>query len=127
MDLDRFAVRRPLPDVNQEFLKACGLGREQVIGRTPLELGLFADCRQYARLGTELIAGREVCNQEVDLRVGDGSVRPALLSATLIEIGGRRCALGFAREIGELRRREAEVRDLNRSLREQAMVLESVL
>ena len=57
---------------------------------------------QLARFTATLLKQREVRNFETTFRNVSGSTFPALISAVVLELGGRECALSIARDITDL-------------------------
>ncbi|WP_371361789.1 PAS domain S-box protein [Sporomusa rhizae] len=74
-------------DVNEAFLKACSLKREEVVGRSVLELNLFADAKQQEELQNLLFGQGYISNYELQYRCGD-TVRTGLLACETIEVFG---------------------------------------
>src|SRR6266496_312161 len=73
-------------DVNETFLSILGFEREEVIGHTSLELGIWASRDERARFVSKLIQGSRVENEETRLRDKSGQERVWLSSAELIEL-----------------------------------------
>jgi PAS domain S-box-containing protein len=88
--------------VNDEFLKR-GYTREEVLGKTVVELGLWSSKQDHRRLLVELRAQGFLRNQEVEAKMRDGRVVPCLLSSTIVDLNGEQCVLSVAREITELK------------------------
>jgi len=79
--------------VNDSFLRDSGYGREELLGRSPLDLGLFAGSAEAARI-TEVYRRRgSVHNLEVGLKARTGLISTGLLTVEGIELGGRQCVL----------------------------------
>jgi PAS domain S-box-containing protein len=74
-------------EVNDSFLKIMGYTRASVIGRSSLELNIWANSEDYARALGKLQAKELVRNQEVMLRKRSGEVMTALVSAEMIDFG----------------------------------------
>ena len=91
-------------EVNESFLRFHGLTREQAIGRTPEELGLFVDNAQ--REAMEALMQRQgwVENFEVNARYWDGSTRVGSISAQMMEIGGRPLMMAILRDITDYKK-----------------------
>jgi PAS domain S-box-containing protein len=106
-------------EVNEAHEKTFGLKREEVIGRTPQELGVFQDAVVHERLHRELKEHGLVRGVEIEARTRDGRKLTLLHSAELIELGGRLCVLRVSHDITE--RKQAE--ELNRL---QMQVLEMI-
>lgn len=97
-------------DVNAEFLRISGYERCEIVGRTPLEVGLWQDREQLRRVIRELEARSEIRNFSGDFRMKGGDVVTALFSATLVTIGEQRCVLSFVRDVTEIKRAEEALR-----------------
>lgn len=95
-------------DCNQGFTQLTGYTREDVIGKTSLELNIWADPADRARLVAGLRANGEVVNLEADFRLKNGSVKTGLMSAKIIHINGEECILSITRDISERKQAELE-------------------
>jgi PAS domain S-box-containing protein len=83
-------------EVNETFERTTGWRRDEVIGRTPYELGIWVDPRQRADLVNKLLSGATVRNLGVRVRMKNGDTRTGIGSAELIEIEGEPCVLSVA-------------------------------
>lgn len=106
--------------VNKSFGSVFGYSAAEVIGRTPLEIGIWADESEYARNRQVALAGESIFKREVHLRAKSGEIRVILLSAEMITVGGENCVLSTATDITEQKRFEQEL------LRTQAELEERV-
>jgi PAS domain S-box-containing protein len=119
--LDAVAINR-LEDglyveVNEEFLLLTGYTRDQVIGRLPTEFDIWVDLPNLkTAIMDELRGKRIVRNLEVKFRKRDGTVRQALFSAVMMEIGDDPCILSFARDVTEQKKAEDSLRQLSTRL-----------
>ena len=97
-----------LLEVNETFTRLSGYTRDEAVGRTTLELGLWAaPADREAELATLARSG-QVRNVEYRFRMKDGAEMVGLLSAEQIETGGEPCALTVIEDITEKKRGEAE-------------------
>jgi len=102
-------------DANEEFLKMMQRTRSEVIGRTSLEIGIWADpAERTAIIGNvkKLGSGRNI---ELSIRNAAGEIRQILWSAEIVVIGGQNCLLGTSlditdRKLAEQKHRESEER-----------------
>jgi PAS domain S-box-containing protein len=97
-----------LLEVNETFTRLSGHLREEAVGRTTLELGLWAQPADRAAELAMLAQRGQLHNIEYRFRMKDGVERVGLLSAVRIEIGGEPCALTVIKDITEQKRTEAE-------------------
>ncbi|MGD9217190.1 MAG: PAS domain S-box protein, partial [Desulfobacteraceae bacterium] len=80
-------------DVNENFIKIFGYGREAVIGKTAQEIRFWGD-PDARELFIKMLEGKgEVNNYETHFRAKDGSLIPCLVSARPIEIKGEKCII----------------------------------
>jgi PAS domain S-box-containing protein len=97
-----------LLEVNETFTRLSGYARDEAVGRTTLELGLWAEPENRAEELSALASHGRVRENAYRFRMRDGSELVGLLSAEQIEIGGEPCALTVIEDITEQRRGEEE-------------------
>ena len=116
MTLDAMTIKRldtmEYLDVNQEFLNATGFERSEVIGKSPLDLGIWTHPEDFEQLSKLLVETGECRNLEALFTRKDGQTFWGLISATLVEIAGTRCALTITRDITSAKAAEDEIRSL---------------
>ena len=92
-------------EVNEAFLRGVALPRNQVLGRTTLDLNLWRDTEQRAIFIQQISAHVTVRDFEAEFNTGSGVPRFYLLNADRIELKGRPCIVTVAVDITERRRR----------------------
>ena len=112
-------------EVNNGFLEIMGYEREEVMGKSSLELKIWENDADRLRLVTALKEYGYVENMEAKFRRKDGSRRIGLMSARVITLAGETCILSITRDITQRREVEAEKVRLETQLH-QAQKLESV-
>src|SRR5882724_9003268 len=100
-------------EVNDEFATLTGYTREEVVGKTPGELGIWDAPVDFRGIRRELGRRRVVRNVETPFHRKDGSTSWALFSAVVLPIGGHDRLLSFVRDITVRRRSEAAIRELS--------------
>ncbi|MBV8671936.1 MAG: PAS domain S-box protein [Acidobacteriaceae bacterium] len=111
------AVTQRYMDVNETYEQLTGFSREEVLGRTVQEIGLWVDPDERTTFLRRLIAERNLREIEFRFRRKDGTVRTALASAELIEIAGEECVLGVATDITDRKQAEQAVAESERRFR----------
>jgi two-component system CheB/CheR fusion protein len=101
-------------DVNDAFLKATGFTREEVLGRSMVDLGLWINPEQREKGLETLRAGGTLRDVEARFRVKSGEERAALLAAGIVLIEGEPCILSAVTDITDRTRTEAALRESER-------------
>jgi len=99
-------------DCNEAFLDTFGYTREEVIGRTSVELGIWADDRGRQRFVERLRETPQCRNLDARLRRKNGELFSALTSASVMELEGVKCIISITRDISEAKAAEDEIRSL---------------
>jgi len=91
-------------DVNDTFARRTGYSREDVIGRTAEELGLFTDSSMRSVLHATLQQDGRLENAEFEVRHKDGSTAICSFSSQVLEIGDKRYMMSLVRDITEVKK-----------------------
>ncbi len=103
-------------DVNREFCNFHGIRKEDIVGRSDVETGVWADLTERRQFAHALREGA-VRNMGVTLLAREGRKVPCLISAVVIELGGRRCCVSTTRDISERLEVERILRQSQATLR----------
>ncbi|HXQ38164.1 MAG TPA: PAS domain S-box protein, partial [Anaerolineales bacterium] len=96
-------------EVNESFLKRLGYQREEVIGRTALEIGAWADPNEREKMLRSLSEQGSLRNFEGRFRTRSGEIGTALLFRDIIEIAGEKYFIGTTLDITERKQMEKVV------------------
>ena len=99
-------------DVNPGAVKIFGFSREEFIGRTAAELGIFIDLHDRKESQESLRRDGEYSNIELLLKRKDGAPIWVHLSERLIEIDGTTCVLSVGRDVTAEKQADDEIRSL---------------
>lgn len=108
-------------DINEAFLKMTGYARDEVVGHTSLELGVWLDPEERREMVRMLQDRGEVSGREVRFRMKSGEVRTMRRSAEAIQIGGRQCVIAVTRDITADKREEEALRTEVSSLKQHLL------
>ena len=101
-------------DVNEGFEKMFGFAREEVIGRTSIELGINSDQPMRQRALDQLVRDGYVRDLEVTLRTKSGEQRTFVNNLTIIELGGEPHLLSTLQDITDRKASEEALRAADR-------------
>jgi PAS domain S-box-containing protein len=108
-------------EVNETFEQITGWRRDEVIGRTPPDIGIWVDPNQRLEFVKRVLAEGAIRGWEVHYRSRDGTLRVGLGAGELIQIGSEPCILSVIADITERKRveealgqREVELTDAQR-------------
>ena len=105
-------------EINQGFMDIMGYTREEVIGKTSLELDIWVDPADRAELASGLREKGVYANLEAKFRRKDGSIATGLMSACVIQINGQPHIISITRDIGQMRETERQRAELEERLRQ---------
>lgn len=95
-------------DVNQSFIQLSGRTKQDILGRTPEDLGMAIED------GTDVfkaaIAGRKIRELEVELKRQDGCNRQVVVSIDSVVLGDQPCLLAVLMDVTEHKHLEAQLR-----------------
>jgi len=97
-------------DVNEAFLEMLGYPLREVIGRTALELGFWAEPSQRLEMIRQLEARGRVTGFRTQFKTSKRKIREAEVSAELVELDEQRCMLAITRDVTEMRQLEEQLR-----------------
>ena len=113
-------------DCNQEYLNQIGYSRDEVIGRTSIELNLLSSDEREAYVNT-IHKNNSVSNYEVKVRRKDGSNIYVLYSARFITVNGKDMILNIGHDITERKKREQENKLFLKLLQEEKEKLSALI
>jgi PAS domain S-box-containing protein len=93
-------------EVNESCLQMLGYRREEMIGRSTLELGIWGNPLDREHIKQQLQSQGTVTNREIELRRKSGEIFPALFSAEAIQLEDETCLLSVAADITLLKQAE---------------------
>ncbi|MBN2575839.1 MAG: PAS domain S-box protein [Deltaproteobacteria bacterium] len=94
---------------NEEFCRAIGYTRAEIIGRKTTTFSTWLDPAQRALMYARLSQGQPVDWLEFKMRQRDGQVRTMQISGRPFELAGRTVVLAVGRDITELRHLEQQM------------------
>jgi two-component system cell cycle sensor histidine kinase/response regulator CckA len=97
-------------EINDGFTRLTGYEVEDVIGKTSLDLDVWARAEDRAELLRRIEKDGEALNFEAKFRKKDGRIDTGLMSARIIEMGGEKFLLTITRDISERIRLEDRLR-----------------
>ncbi|MDQ1331586.1 MAG: two-component system, cell cycle sensor histidine kinase and response regulator CckA, partial [Thermodesulfobacteriota bacterium] len=96
-------------DINDGFTKLTGFTREEVIGKTSLEINIWNDSADRQKLVQGLRERGYYENLEARFRRKEGGIGIGLMSARVINLNGIPHIISITRDITEIRRLEEEL------------------
>ncbi len=99
-------------EINDRFTELVGYAREEIIGKSVMDVHLWADRERQADFLKELWQKGEVQNFKARFRVKSGAIRIGSISARRIDLGGIPCVISLARDITEVKQAEEQINRL---------------
>ncbi|MBN2231851.1 MAG: response regulator, partial [Deltaproteobacteria bacterium] len=115
---------RRFTDINQAFLTATGYRRDEVIGATAAELGLFADSAEAQAIADQLRTAGQVDDIEVRIKTRIGTLIDGIFRGEVINSQGQQFFLTVLIDITRHRQAENSLKLANTRLEEANVRLE---
>jgi two-component system sensor histidine kinase/response regulator len=96
-------------EVNSEFKRITGYTREEALAASRGKLPVWGSAGQRRRFLQELRTNGVLRNMEGQVRNRDGTVSTFLISGSIVELDGERCAIAMVRDITALKRAQDEL------------------
>jgi PAS domain S-box-containing protein len=97
-------------EINQGFTKLTGYLTQEVIGKTPRELGLWVDTEPHEAARQMLESSGEVREEEFRFRTKAGEIRWGSVSAVRVSVNGQECMLAITHDITDRKLAEDAMR-----------------
>lgn len=98
-------------DANEAYARLTEFPREELVGRTTLELGIWHVPEERRRIVTELLQHRRLSGVEITIRTKTGRLVRTMASGEIVRIGGRDHIISFFFDITDLKRAEEEMKN----------------
>lgn len=95
--------------VNETFCRLTGYRREEVLGKSSLDLNLFCVPDDRKKIADLMLQFKSVENLEINYQAKNGKVIETLISASFIAYRGERCVMLSATPIGTLKKAKKEL------------------
>lgn len=104
-------------EVNDAYTESTGYTREEVIGKTPFDIGLWVQPEKRTEIVEQVLSNGEVRNAEFLFRTKSGEIREAVASAALIEINHEPCLLSVINDVTDRKRAVRALQESEERLR----------
>jgi PAS domain S-box-containing protein len=98
-------------DINENYYNVMGYSREELVGHTARELGIWARPEQRDNMFRKLAEQGKVSKQEYMFRTKSGEILTWLFSAVPVTIGDKPCLMGVSIDITAQKIIEAKARE----------------
>ncbi len=93
-------------NVNEHCLIASGYSRDEIVGKTSLDIGFWEVDENRENFMKSLAKDGQVANLEVAFRLKNGRVRIGLISARTLTLNDELCALSVIRDVTDMKQAE---------------------
>jgi PAS domain S-box-containing protein len=104
-------------DLNDAFLRARGVTREEMIGRTSIEARVWQNAAQRAAFVDLMNREGRVRDFPAEVPTRAGKTLSVLVSAEGVDIGGKACVVSMSRDVTEWLQSEQRLKDSEERLR----------
>jgi PAS domain S-box-containing protein len=113
-------------EINPSFARLSGYRRDELIGKSPLSLGLYADPKDRQRMVALLREQNYVRDFELGMKTKAGEIRLMRFSAEPLDLRGEHCWLTIGHDITERKQAEEALRNSEEEARRQLAYVEAI-
>jgi len=110
-------------EANRTFYQITGYSREEVPGRSSVDLGLWVDPAKRPAVMKMLLDNGRLDSYPIQFRMKSGEIRDFIWSASLIDFGGERCSLSGVVDVTERNQAERALAESEKRFRDLAELL----
>jgi len=103
-------------DVNESFERSTGYSRDEVLGRSYQEFGMWLDPDDLAAADDEMRRNGRLDGREIRFRTKRGVPRTAVYSTSIIMFGGQPCVLAMGLDVTDRKHAEVQAAALREEL-----------
>ncbi len=107
-------------DVNERFAEMFGYTRQEAIGESAIELGLWANLSDREKIAKQLKSKGKIENLEIECKRKSGESFPVLLSVSLLEANNQQLVLSTVRDLSNSRHTEDALKESEEKFRNLA-------
>ncbi|MFA5675542.1 MAG: PAS domain S-box protein [Christensenellales bacterium] len=100
-------------DANESYLKLFGFGRDELIGKTGIQLSIFDDSNVRRAISRRLETGKTVRDFETSLLTKSGETRQVLVSVDRAEFNGKQCLISTLYDLSSVIHLKQNLRTVN--------------
>jgi PAS domain S-box-containing protein len=104
-------------DVNEEFTRTTGYTKEEAVGQSVMELGLWKDFGEREKFVEKVLNEGSAVNFEFKFQVKDHQIREGLLSAAVVQLSGEPHLIFGAQDITEMKGAERALQESEEKFR----------
>jgi PAS domain S-box-containing protein len=107
-------------DVNERFAEMFGFSKQEVIGKSAIDLGLWANLFDREKITNDLRSERKLENLEISCRRKSGELFHVLLSVSLLEASNQQLLLSTAKDLSGSKNTENALKESEEKFRHLA-------
>ena len=105
--------KREFTDVNKVFIEKLGYSKEEIIGKTAIDLQLFVQYEKQAIVREKLLKDGKIYNEEIKIRKKSGDIIDCYFSGEILESQGKKYFLSVMIDITEQKKAEESIKVQN--------------
>lgn len=103
-------------EVNDAVVNSIGFSREELVGKSAVDLGIWPEGRERERYKRLLLENGRFRNLEVRFRTKDGEIRDYDWSSEVIEVNGEKCSINVVQDMTEYKLAQKKLEHFNQDL-----------